>query len=218
MEGTMARTFQNPFNGHREKVFGDSWVGALLFGPFYLAAKGLWRHFFIWVLILSAVRALTGMAGIIIALPILSIIYALSIQGILTNSYLRKGWVEVAEGAVKPMISSADSERHCPFCAETIKRAAVKCKHCGSDLEAAEPVPEQQAGNSGWTIVLPCKPGPDYDEACSLLAATGYPLLREEPGKIIIGPYSDRGVATSAKKKIAFKYALHGELLWSAPS
>ena len=27
----------------------------------------------------------------------------------------------------------------CPFCAEIIKNAAIKCKHCGSDLMAESP-------------------------------------------------------------------------------
>lgn len=29
-------------------------------------------------------------------------------------------------------------ERICPFCAEPIKRAAIKCKHCGSDVAPEE--------------------------------------------------------------------------------
>lgn len=31
---------------------------------------------------------------------------------------------------------SDDDTKECPFCAETVKVRAVKCKHCGSDLEA----------------------------------------------------------------------------------
>lgn len=28
--------------------------------------------------------------------------------------------------------------RKCPFCAEPVRKEAVKCKHCGSDLKAAD--------------------------------------------------------------------------------
>lgn len=33
--------------------------------------------------------------------------------------------------------SPSDEFKDCPFCAEPIKRAAIKCKHCGSMLESA---------------------------------------------------------------------------------
>lgn len=32
--------------------------------------------------------------------------------------------------------------RKCPFCAELVRREAVKCKHCGSELQA-EPAPAE---------------------------------------------------------------------------
>ena len=38
--------------------------------------------------------------------------------------------------AVGTAVVVESDEKPCPFCAETIKRAAKKCKHCGSDLTA----------------------------------------------------------------------------------
>lgn len=37
------------------------------------------------------------------------------------------------------MTDLAADEKLCPFCAEVIKKAAVKCRWCGSDLPAADP-------------------------------------------------------------------------------
>lgn len=35
-------------------------------------------------------------------------------------------------------VSMESDEKVCPFCAETIKAAAVVCKHCGRDINAPE--------------------------------------------------------------------------------
>jgi uncharacterized protein YbjQ (UPF0145 family) len=42
---------------------------------------------------------------------------------------------EVLKAVGTAVIAESD-EVQCRFCAETIKRAAKKCKHCGSDLTA----------------------------------------------------------------------------------
>lgn len=49
------------------------------------------------------------------------------------------GWVVAlvwACSAFRAEVSAPTSgaDRACPFCAEPIKAAAIKCKHCGSDL------------------------------------------------------------------------------------
>jgi hypothetical protein len=53
------------------------------------------------------------------------------------------GWVIAISWAhKKPSIAmlhnpANSDERTCPFCAEPIKKAAIKCRHCGSDLAKA---------------------------------------------------------------------------------
>lgn len=38
------------------------------------------------------------------------------------------------QNTAAPAVSPASDLKDCPFCAEPIKKAAIKCKHCGSDL------------------------------------------------------------------------------------
>ena len=57
-------------------------------------------------------------------------------------SWMRKGGGPISPGAgpgVASRSSAPSGERVCPFCAETVKSAAIVCKHCGRDLEPAAP-------------------------------------------------------------------------------
>ena len=143
----MARTFRNPANGHTESISREASGLVVLFGPLYLACKGLWGHFFLWLLLVGGLTLATGGPGIIIALPIAIVAYAFSINRIIANSYLRKGWVEVLEPSKAKAVQAMNGMRECPYCAELIKVQAIKCKHCSSEVE-----PEGQQAASTPTI------------------------------------------------------------------
>jgi hypothetical protein len=58
------------------------------------------------------------------------------------------GWVVALAWAHKkaesvllasPRPAMSDDEKQCAYCAETVKAAAVKCRHCGSALQPSEP-------------------------------------------------------------------------------
>lgn len=159
----MARIFENPSNKHRETVGTGAAVGVFFLGLLYLLFKGLWAHALVWFVVVALFPAFTDPVLAVFTVPLASIFYALAIQQILASRYLRLGWKEVTPGAVAPMDElSAVTDRlvatpdpmlprtplasqandsgpmkTCPYCAELVKAAAIKCKHCQSDLSAA---------------------------------------------------------------------------------
>lgn len=39
---------------------------------------------------------------------------------------------------VKGAYSGSAKQKHCPYCGESILESAIKCKHCGSDLNGGK--------------------------------------------------------------------------------
>jgi hypothetical protein len=140
----MARIFENQTNGFRETIgLGDAF-GALLLGPIWLIRRGVYA--FGIILLLLYLPVLLGIsfgndntAGFLFFLVLVptQIILAFSAMNIISKHYARSGWREI-EGTA-PSSTGAYAEKTCPMCAETVKSAALICKHCGHQFATDMP-------------------------------------------------------------------------------
>ena len=81
----MAIVYENPANSYRE-TSPASWAWTLFFGGFYFAAKGIWKHFFLYML------------AAVLTLGISWLVYPFLAGGIVRTHYLQKGWRPVNLG------------------------------------------------------------------------------------------------------------------------
>ena len=57
----VAHFYKNPANNYVEQGSGTfSWLLCLLFGPFYFAVKGIWKHVILWVALYMVRAGLFG--------------------------------------------------------------------------------------------------------------------------------------------------------------
>lgn len=59
---------------------------------------------------------------------------ALGPIGVVASLFLRRAQTDETQHGY-----ATGASRQCPFCAESVRRKAVKCKHCGSEIEPDDP-------------------------------------------------------------------------------
>ncbi|OBY90094.1 hypothetical protein A6723_023930 [Pseudomonas sp. AU11447] len=120
-------------------------------------------------------------------------------------------------------------ERQCPFCAELIKNQAIKCKHCGSDVEpvkAEEPIyvdplnriPNKDGLIRHWVVALPFSTKAEYAKVKEGLILTGIPVHSETDRFLRVGPYPVKDEAGRILQKL-MQNSLHGNIeeFWVVP-
>lgn len=91
--------FKNTINNHVETVdFSDS-LQVLILGPFTLLSRGLTGHGFFWFFVVSIIYLISPhfarITFSVVSAVILNLLYSVSIQRLLSQKFLRLGWVKL---------------------------------------------------------------------------------------------------------------------------
>lgn len=107
----------------------------------------------------------------------------------------------------RPVLESdtAVDTRPCPMCAEPIRREAIKCKHCGADVE---PKPSFSYGR--WFVKIKCSTDADQERVKETLG-NNYPYA-SQMGNVVVGPYGSEKAAEEARHSLSQKHQLSGSL------
>ena len=119
-------------------------------------------------------------------------------------------------GKVSVSTTSAAVEmdtRPCPLCAETIKNAAIKCKHCGADVEATT----RKIPTTGWSVRIPCRPGTEFETTQALVVASGHPCSKPDGAVVVLGPFEEKHEAVKVLKQLRVNHSIFGELSYKQP-
>ena len=98
-------------------------------------------------------------------------------------------------GKSSPTAAHAEKDtRPCPLCAENIKTAAVKCKHCGADVEPAV-APRLK---NGWVASTTCRDAEEQQRTIEAITSTGLPVVSMIGLAVGAGPFETKDEARQA--------------------
>lgn len=177
------------------------------------------RSFGIFVLI-AGIACLIYTIGMDISVPTgLGRVNNLGLMSDRSNLTLTGGIITIAgllmvifgRKASQPEPQEAVDTRACPFCAETVKAAAVRCRFCGADLSSS-PAPHAAGPSSGWTVRVECSSVEAVENANSRFIELGLRSLPPENLTARCGHFEDKDDAQVATRNLASRYRLEARL------
>lgn len=133
-----------------------------------------------------------------------------SFMGLIAVLVMRPMGKEAASEAL-PFSLDQTHYRDCPYCAEPIKKAAVKCKHCGSKVKRQAEDSGDDSTKPGWTIAFASENDADYVTLCSRLSDLDLPMVLDDDA-VRVGPYPSRPDALRVQRMLSEKHQLQGKL------
>eukprot|EP00659_Diplonema_papillatum_P005163 gene5163-7897_t len=100
--------------------------------------------------------------------------------------------------------------RDCPLCAETIKKAAVKCEHCGAEIEPAR-APKLK---NGWVASTACRDEEEQRRTIEAIASTGLPVVPMIGLAVGAGPFETKEEAERAVITMRDGHRLFSEIVY----
>lgn len=120
--------------------------------------------------------------------------------------------------ALREGTAMQEDEHHCPFCAEPINPAAVKCKHCGETVEPKAESAISVSISSGWTVRYDCADDLSLGQIKSQLTAMSVPSITTDGMTVVAGFFPSQQSASGFCKKFSAKHGVEGHIYFPSPA